>query len=218
MFCSKCGAKIPDGTAFCGKCGQKVNAAATQPKQPVAKAAGTTAPQTAKQTAAPPAKQTAQKATGSDAPAKQPKPKPVQEEETPEENQAEFDEAKDAKDNKVMAILAYILFFIPLITGDHKKSPFVLYHTNQGTLFFILWVAFYIVLGILQYILIWVAGLGFFRFFLWLFWLIPWILGILGILNAANGRKKPLPIIGKFTIIKGEKKEEKAEEKQEEQE
>ena len=31
-----------------------------------------------------------------------------------------------------MAIIAYILFFVPLLTGDRKKSPFVKFHTNQG--------------------------------------------------------------------------------------
>ena len=38
----------------------------------------------------------------------------------------------DAEQNKGMAIVAYILFFVPLITGDHLKSPFVQFHTNQG--------------------------------------------------------------------------------------
>ncbi|HOE15288.1 MAG TPA: hypothetical protein PLH82_01145 [Candidatus Paceibacterota bacterium] len=38
--------------------------------------------------------------------------------------------------NTGMAILAYILFFIPLLT-DSKKDPFVKYHVKQGLVLFI---------------------------------------------------------------------------------
>jgi len=43
---------------------------------------------------------------------------------------------RDVEQNKGMAIIAYILFFIPILTGDHKKSRFVMYHTNQGLVLF----------------------------------------------------------------------------------
>ena len=33
MFCSKCGAQLPDGAAFCGSCGNPTGANAQQPKQ-----------------------------------------------------------------------------------------------------------------------------------------------------------------------------------------
>ena len=49
-------------------------------------------------------------------------------------DQMQQTQANDAEQNKMMAILSYIIFFIPLITGDHKKSPFVKFHVNQGTL------------------------------------------------------------------------------------
>ena len=118
----------------------------------------------------------------------------------------------DAEVNKGMAIIAYILFFIPLLTGDYKKSPFVKYHTNQGTLLFFLMVAY----GIVQRILVAIfaaiflstytlGALGVFGFIttiLGLLWLVPLALLILGIINVANGQMKPLPIIGKYTVIK----------------
>jgi uncharacterized membrane protein len=39
----------------------------------------------------------------------------------------------DVNSDKSMAVLAYILFFVPLVTGAHKRSPFVRFHANQGT-------------------------------------------------------------------------------------
>jgi len=112
----------------------------------------------------------------------------------------------DAEQNKGMAIIAYILFFVPLLTGDHKKSPFVKFHTNQGTVLFLTWLAFYIGTRILSILLFRVL-----RFYLLgpvyslvvvAFGVTILVLLILGIINALNGRMKPLPVIGKFTIIK----------------
>jgi len=108
-----------------------------------------------------------------------------------------------------MAILAYIIFFIPLIAGTHKTSPYVKFHTNQGTVLFIACVAFSIAYSILYAILSAIL-LGAFAWGLWaiistifgLLWLLPLVMVILGIINAATGKVKPLPIIGKFTIIK----------------
>jgi len=101
----------------------------------------------------------------------------------------------DAENNKGMAVVAYLLFFIPLITGDHKKSPFVMFHTNQGLVLFIFSVGGWIVSSILMIILIGiflgtVVGITSLAFL------------IIGIINAVQGRMKPLPLIGKFEIIK----------------
>jgi uncharacterized membrane protein len=109
----------------------------------------------------------------------------------------------DAQNGKTMGILAYILFFIPLLTGAHKTSPFVKYHTNQGTVLFICAAAYGIVYAVLSAILIFIPVIG---------WLLITILGIasllivvlcvVGIINAVNGRMKPLPLIGGINIIK----------------
>jgi uncharacterized membrane protein len=110
----------------------------------------------------------------------------------------------DAEQGKVMSIIAYIgiLCFVPILTGDHKKSPFVMYHTNQGVVLFITDVALWVAL--------WILGAMFAAMGMWalipLFSTVIWVgilaLAILGIVNAVNGRMKPLPVIGKFTIIK----------------
>jgi uncharacterized membrane protein len=116
---------------------------------------------------------------------------------------------RDAQDNKGMAIVAYLLFFIPLLTGAHKNSPFVKHHTNQGTVLFILCAAWSVVNWILTALftaLLFRAatwGLwGAISIILGLFWLIPAVLCVVGIINAANGRMKPLPVIGGIKIIK----------------
>ena len=87
-----------------------------------------------------------------------------------------------------MAILAYIIFFIPLLT-DAKKDPFVKYHVKQGLVIFIAWIIVYI----LSYIIP------------WQFWIIDrllnlavFVLMIIGIIAASKGEEKPLPIVGKL--------------------
>jgi uncharacterized membrane protein len=94
--------------------------------------------------------------------------------------------------NVAMAIIAYILFFVPLLTGDAQKDEFVKFHVKQGLVIFIIGMA------------IWIVGMA-----------IPWywtpihvllslcslanlVLVILGIINAANKKKEPLPIVGKY--------------------
>ena len=112
---------------------------------------------------------------------------------------------KDAEENKGMAVVAYILFFVPLLTGDHKKSPFVKFHTNQGTVLFLVGVAMWIVWSILwamlRSIYVW-RFWGILSTLSWLVWIAILALHIIGIINALNGKMKPLPVIGGFTIIK----------------
>jgi uncharacterized membrane protein len=118
----------------------------------------------------------------------------------PRSRTAQKTRAKGDGGNKGMAVVAYLLFFVPLITGAYRKSPFVKFHTNQGTALFIVSVAMCIVLTILELI---VRSL-------WILWALLWpvifivILALLitGIINALGGRMKPLLVIGKFTIIK----------------
>ena len=101
----------------------------------------------------------------------------------------QFDPA-DIEKNKAMGVLAYILFFIPLLAA--KDSPFARFHANQGLVLFLA--------GILSSVLLIIPILG---------WIIAPILSIvitvlavLGIINAIGGKAKELPIIGKFKILK----------------
>lgn len=98
----------------------------------------------------------------------------------------------DLEKNKVYAILAYIIFLIPLLAA--KDSKFAMYHANQGLVLFLCAV-------ILNFIGSFIPFIG------WLL-IIPFgnlfilVLAILGIVNAANGELKPLPIIGGIQLIK----------------
>lgn len=100
---------------------------------------------------------------------------------------------QDVQNNKVMAILAYFLFLIPLFAA--KDSPFARFHTNQGCVLFISAVAF----NILTWILVFISP---FLGFVSLLGIVFFVLFIIGIVNAANGQMKELPLIGKFRIIK----------------
>ena len=108
---------------------------------------------------------------------------------------------KDAEDNKIMGILAYIgiLVLVPILAA--KDSPFARFHANQGCILCIIAIAFYMIMFIVGFILPFslylilsllylVGGLGII------------VLAILGIINAVNGEMKELPIIGKYTILK----------------
>jgi len=92
------------------------------------------------------------------------------------------------KKNTGMAIVAYILFFIPLLT-DSKNDPFVKYHVKQGLGLFICGVA----VSILSWILPW-----YFRWIVNLLSLGVFILFVIGVIAASKGEEKPLPLIGKF--------------------
>ena len=100
----------------------------------------------------------------------------------------------DAEKNKLMAILAYTLFFLPLVT-DSKDSPFAKFHANQGLVLLLFAVVSQVVSGMLVFVLIGLLLLplsGLFTFILW----------IVGMINANNGEMKPLPLIGGITLIK----------------
>ncbi|MBL8007849.1 MAG: hypothetical protein JNJ56_09975 [Ignavibacteria bacterium] len=102
---------------------------------------------------------------------------------TPEEIQA----------GKTMAIISYLIFFIPLLMDDMRNNKFVMFHTEQAIVLLLLNIAAGIV-GSLT------CGIGLVLY-------IPWvILLIMGMMNAANGELKPLPVIGqygeKFNLVK----------------
>jgi uncharacterized membrane protein len=98
----------------------------------------------------------------------------------------------DVEKNKAMAILAYFIFFIPLLAA--KDSKFAMYHANQGLLLFLLILAVNVVGGMIPLI-------GWFLI-LPLGNLFCFVLFILGVINASKGEMKPLPLIGKISILK----------------
>ena len=164
-FCGNCGTKVEDGKKFCPECGTVMEAKAPQQQpQPQQQAPQQAQPQV--QCQQPNAK------GGAD-------------------YTAQFAPA-DIEANKIMAVLAYILFLIPLLAA--KESPYAKYHTNQGLLVCLAAIAVSIVGSIIP-ILGWFIILPIGS-------VIVAVLGIIGIINAWKGTAKDLPIIGKIRIIK----------------
>lgn len=95
--------------------------------------------------------------------------------------------------NTTMAVIAYILFFVPLLTGDAEKDPFVKYHVKQGLVLFLL-VVLINVIG-------WIIPFYFWYTISWLLSLGTLVLLVLGIVNAVNGKQAPLPVVGGFANI-----------------
>jgi len=98
-----------------------------------------------------------------------------------------MEEMSKKEKNTTMAVIAYIIFFLPLLSNA-KDDPFVRYHVKQGLLLFIGW----IVAGVIGYI----PFIG--QMLTWLLNLFLFILMIVGIMNAIQGERKVLPVIGQF--------------------
>ncbi len=109
---------------------------------------------------------------------------------TVEEAQVIFDPA-DIEKNKVMAGLAYILFFLPLIVCPDSK--FGKFHANQGLALFIASIGGSIILSIIP-ILGW--------FLLPIFSVAVFIFAVLGLVNGLTGKAKGLPLLSKIKLIK----------------
>ena len=112
-------------------------------------------------------------------------------------------DAKDAQDNKVMAVLAYFgpLVLIPIFAA--KDSRFARYHSNQGLVLFIALVAYNILAGILNSILLAISWrLYFLTSIISLVSIVFTVLAVIGLINALKGEMKPLPVIGNIRILK----------------
>lgn len=98
-------------------------------------------------------------------------------------------ETPKVENEKLIAALAYFIFFIPLIAA--KESKLAMYHANQAFNLFVLWVALTIanIVPILGQ-LVWLFGSIF-----------SVVLLVIGIMNAFNGEEKELPVIGKYKLV-----------------
>ena len=105
--------------------------------------------------------------------------------------------ADDIEKNKLFAVIGYVvpfLFFVPLIS-EASTNKFARYHANQQLLLLLFWVIgqvvasllVVVVIGALLYPVVVIGGV---------------ILMVMGIINALNGEMKPLPVLGKFDLIK----------------
>jgi len=96
-----------------------------------------------------------------------------------------MDESKGSQKNTGMAIVAYLIFFVPLLT-EAKNDPFVKFHVKQGLVLFISYIVDMFI-GLVP-ILGWIIAP--------ILFLVLIVLLIIGIINAAGGKEKELPLIG----------------------
>lgn len=102
-------------------------------------------------------------------------------------NQAPQSAPQGGHPNVGMAVVAYFLFFIPLLT-DAKNDPYVRYHVRQGAGFFLFWVITSFVDSFVYSSLIWslVSLLQMGAAVLWL----------ISLVYAVQGKKEGAPIVG----------------------
>lgn len=98
----------------------------------------------------------------------------------------------DVEKNKAMAVLAYFIFFVPILAA--RDSKFAMYHANQGLLLVLAAAAVNLVGGVVP-ILGWFIILPLGNLFCL-------VLFIMGLVNSSKGEMKPLPLIGGFNILK----------------
>jgi uncharacterized membrane protein len=97
-------------------------------------------------------------------------------------------EKSGGEKNITMAIVAYFLFFVPLLT-ESKNDPFVKFHVKQGLLLFILAIVNMVIGMVISFIWFFIGpivSLGVF------------VLWIMGVINAANGKMQPVPVVGQY--------------------
>ena len=190
-FCGKCGQQVNEGVNFCPACGAPMATAANQSAQQEQQEQQAQSGQQSQQASA--ATDTFGSKLGSL--------------NDTADNTADFDQM-DIEQNKVMAILAYILVLIPILAAPNSK--FARYHSNQGLILLIAvigWaIAETIVTAILRVVL-W-SGAGLWSIYalcstiLNLIYIVFTVLAVIGIINVVNGRVKELPVIGKYKILK----------------
>lgn len=167
MICPKCGAEVADGAAFCTTCG---------------------APMVAAEAAAP---------TPAATPTPDPTPvyaAPVYMD--PKDHTAEFD-AKDISDNKVFAMLPYIMSVVGVIIAllASKDSPYTLFHVRQALKIQVTG----ILLSIVTLLLCWtvivpIAG--------GIAALVLLVVDIICFFSVCNGKAKEAPIVSSLGFLK----------------
>ena len=96
------------------------------------------------------------------------------------------------KNEKIMGILAYLIFFLPWILVK-RRSHFLNFHINQGFILF--------VVSIIGKVILHSVPLFFILHPLWNLAMLLFV--IIGILNVVHGRTKQLPLIGHlFDVVR----------------
>ena len=97
----------------------------------------------------------------------------------------------DVRQERLLSAGAYILFFLPLLTGGSRFGRF---HSNQGLVLLLFYAAVSLVAHIVpvvgEALLLPAAKLG---------WL---LLALWGMTGALTGRMRRLPLIGQFDLLR----------------
>ncbi len=98
---------------------------------------------------------------------------------------------QDTKDNRVLSLFCYLSMMVILPLVAQPNSAYVRYHANQGIvlILFLLCASVVSIIPILGWIVTCVC------------YIFGFICMIIGIVHACKGEKKPLPLIGKYTIL-----------------
>lgn len=91
------------------------------------------------------------------------------------------------KQNTLMIIATYILFFVPFLSESAKKDPFFRYHARQSLGLLLAWVASSIIGRLPE---IWIVAP-----FMQLFLMIVWFMSVI---SACQGKQEPAPLVGKY--------------------
>ncbi|MCX7878180.1 MAG: hypothetical protein N2510_05990 [Ignavibacteria bacterium] len=105
---------------------------------------------------------------------------------------------EEIESGKVMGILAYIFFIIPLLAA--RENRYAMFHTEQAIVLWIVFILVYIVMWILTFIIGQISStlacvVSIIGILPWVVYLILWIMGLI---NAIGGKVKELPLIGQY--------------------
>lgn len=105
---------------------------------------------------------------------------------------------EEIEDGKVMAILAWFIFLIPLFAARDKR--FAMFHTEQAIVLLIVIIPLYIFITVLTMIIGQVSGtlaciVSILSFGVWILYLVMWVMGLI---SAIQGKAKELPFIGQY--------------------
>ena len=177
MYCPNCGLEISGDIKFCPNCGTPIAPISAEP-QPNPFPEPEPIPEPEPQ------------------PTYQPTPPPV-------ENGTEPDSME-----KTLALEAYLGILVLAPIFGAKNSPFVRFHANQGLILCATSIGLSLLMTFNSVIMASVGAswlniiLGLFNGLYGLASCGIIVLAVIGIINAVKGRMKPLPIIGKFNILK----------------
>lgn len=201
--CPTCGASMDDATMFCTQCGTSMQSASApegpafgQDQQSADQAQSAQGAQgfSSQNYSQPNYSQQNYGPQGSGPmPGAYPPPAPVYD---PYDHTAEFS-PKDISDNKVIAILVYLMGTIGIIIAllASKESPYVAFHLRQGLKFLVVETLCVIVMAILAFtIIVPIAG--------GIFLVVLWVIKIICFFQICTGKAKEPVIIRSLGFLK----------------